>query len=188
MSAPTTARDTRSGFGFREGGPAYLAHRGPPNEAARMTRSDIVGYDWVIPAERIKNKREHVIPLSETARAILQETNGRLWRHLNGFSNLKKEFDRRCGVAGWIIHDLRRTARSLMSRAGVAAGRAMFGSFHGPRPRRLQPVRLSQREEGGLRSACDRNQPDRAATTRNDTVFWGTSGQLDPPPATSGLR
>jgi integrase len=31
----------------------------------------------------------------------------------------KAEFDRLCGVTGWRLHDLRRTARSLMSRAGV---------------------------------------------------------------------
>jgi hypothetical protein len=34
------------------------------------------------------------------------------WRYLNGFSNLKKEFDRRCGVSGWTLHDLRRTPRT----------------------------------------------------------------------------
>src|SRR5947209_13407122 len=33
----------------------------------------------------------------------------------------KLSFDRACGVNGWTIHDLRRTARSLMSRAGVNA-------------------------------------------------------------------
>ena len=31
----------------------------------------------------------------------------------------KAEFDKLCGVKDWRIHDLRRTARSLMSRAGV---------------------------------------------------------------------
>jgi integrase len=29
------------------------------------------------------------------------------------------QFDAKCGVTGWRLHDLRRTARSLMSRAGV---------------------------------------------------------------------
>ena len=29
------------------------------------------------------------------------------------------QFDKLCGVAGWRVHDARRTARSLMSRAGV---------------------------------------------------------------------
>jgi integrase len=31
----------------------------------------------------------------------------------------KTQFDQRCGVKDWRVHDLRRTARSLMSRAGV---------------------------------------------------------------------
>jgi integrase len=38
------------------------------------------------------------------------------------FSNLSREkatFDQRCGVTGWVLHDLRAAARSLMSRAGV---------------------------------------------------------------------
>lgn len=36
-----------------------------------------------------------------------------------GAGQYKARFDRSCGVEGWRIHDLRRTARSLMSRAGV---------------------------------------------------------------------
>ncbi len=35
------------------------------------------------------------------------------------FSRQKANFDKACGVQGWVLHDLRRTARSLMSRAGV---------------------------------------------------------------------
>jgi integrase len=36
-----------------------------------------------------------------------------------GFGATKASFDAKCGVAGWVIHDLRRSARSLLSRAGV---------------------------------------------------------------------
>jgi integrase len=36
-----------------------------------------------------------------------------------GAGQYKTRFDELCGVTGWRIHDLRRTARSLMSRAGV---------------------------------------------------------------------
>jgi integrase len=36
----------------------------------------------------------------------------------------KSDFDKICGVTGWVLHDLRRTARSLMSRAGVASEHA----------------------------------------------------------------
>jgi integrase len=38
---------------------------------------------------------------------------------LNGFNKRKIAFDEACGVTDWILHDLRRTARSLMSRAKV---------------------------------------------------------------------
>ncbi|MGO8923508.1 MAG: tyrosine-type recombinase/integrase [Xanthobacteraceae bacterium] len=38
---------------------------------------------------------------------------------LNGFNKRKAAFDKACGVTGWTLHDLRRTARSLMSRAGI---------------------------------------------------------------------
>jgi integrase len=38
---------------------------------------------------------------------------------LNGFNKRKAAFDKVCGVTNWTLHDLRRTARSLMSRAGV---------------------------------------------------------------------
>jgi integrase len=36
-----------------------------------------------------------------------------------GSGTYKAEFDELCGVTDWRVHDLRRTARSLMSRAGV---------------------------------------------------------------------
>jgi integrase len=36
----------------------------------------------------------------------------------------KRDFDAKCGVTGWRLHDLRRTARSLMSRAGVQSEHA----------------------------------------------------------------
>lgn len=37
----------------------------------------------------------------------------------NGFSKSKAALDQRTGIEGWVLHDLRRSARSLMSRAGV---------------------------------------------------------------------
>ena len=39
----------------------------------------------------------------------------------NGFSKSKERFDAKCGVSDWTLHDLRRTARSLMARAGVSS-------------------------------------------------------------------
>jgi integrase len=40
--------------------------------------------------------------------------------HFNGFSKAKAQFDAKLpGIAPWVIHDLRRTSRSLLSRANV---------------------------------------------------------------------
>src|SRR4029077_13728177 len=38
---------------------------------------------------------------------------------LSGFSSRHEVFKARCGVDGWTLHDLRRTARSLLSRTTV---------------------------------------------------------------------
>jgi integrase len=40
------------------------------------------------------------------------------------FSHLHAAFRKRCGVDGWTLHDLRRTARSLMARVGVPTDHA----------------------------------------------------------------
>jgi integrase len=44
---------------------------------------------------------------------------GRGQGHSNGHSKNKARLDRLSGVTDWVVHDLRRTARSLLSRAGV---------------------------------------------------------------------
>jgi integrase len=101
------------------------------NESARMVRAELSKGDWMIPAGRYKTKGDVVLPLSAAARALLDglpqidkcpyffTTDGK--RAIAGFSKAKKDFDKACGVTGWTLHDLRRTARSLMSRAGIAA-------------------------------------------------------------------
>ena len=102
-------------------------------EAAAMTRSEVVDGVWSIPAARSKNKVETVLPLSQAARDILASMPivkgvdyvfSRRTRPLGGFSQLKTKIDERCGFDDWTIHDLRRTARSLMSRAGVPTDHA----------------------------------------------------------------
>ena len=45
--------------------------------------------------------------------------NGRSIGPAFGSGTYKAAFDKLCGVTSWRVHDLRRTARSLMSRAGV---------------------------------------------------------------------
>jgi integrase len=109
-------------------------------EAARMEWKEIDGADWVLPAARNKTKVELVRPLSKAALDLLAKlrkfeggtfvftSDGR--RALGGFSKAKKAFDEQCDVTGWTLHDLRRTARSLMSRAGINADIAERGLGH----------------------------------------------------------
>jgi len=115
------------------------------NEAAHMRRGEVSGDEWTIPQERYKTGLELVIPLSDAAQAVLAAmpkigksglvftTDGK--HPLSGFSKFKSTFDAKVlailrerdpGVTlpRWTLHDLRRTARSLMSRASVPADHA----------------------------------------------------------------
>jgi integrase len=98
-----------------------------------MRWSEIVGTDWTLPAARNKTKVDLVRPLSAAALALLSRTpriagtdyvfsaDG---RRVGGMARRKKEIDAASGVVDWTLHDLRRTARSLMSRAGVPSEHA----------------------------------------------------------------
>jgi integrase len=92
-----------------------------------MTWDEIVGNDWVIPAVRMKGGLEHVVPLSPAARAVL-DSLPRLGRFaftgdgrtaMSGFGWRKDKLDKASGVTDWTLHDCRRTARSLLSRAQI---------------------------------------------------------------------
>jgi len=104
------------------------------SEAAEMTWAELDGTDWVLPAARNKTKLDLVRPLSQAAQELLAaqpRVDGCAFvfttdaKHpLSGFSKFKADFDKRCGVTGWALHDLRRTARSLLARAGVPSDHA----------------------------------------------------------------
>ena len=104
-------------------------------EVSAMHDREIKGDLWTIPKERSKNNREHVVPLTPQARRWIGNRQGFLFsttdgkKPFTGYSKAKRTLDaaiaRRRKEAGeppmpnWTLHDLRRTARSLMSRAGV---------------------------------------------------------------------
>ena len=92
------------------------------------------GMDWILPSSRNKVKIDLMRPLSPAAQIALKKlprigksgyiftTTGR--SPIGGFSKFKADFDQKAVVANWTLHDLRRTARSLMSRAGVPSDHA----------------------------------------------------------------
>jgi integrase len=117
------------------------------NESSEMHSTEIDGDLWTIPGERYKNKLDHVIPLTPAARALIggkpakAKKNG--WfvfsttegaKPFSGFSKAKLELDKaiaelreregRPPMPPWTLHDLRRSARSLMSRAKVPTDHA----------------------------------------------------------------
>jgi integrase len=124
------------------------------DEAGDMVRSELCdgGANWVIPQARLKqgkkSKQDMLVPLSKAAQAIVvaaqppgifvfagRNTN----KGMDNHSRRKKQFNEACGLAeNWTLHDLRRTARTLMSRllkSGVhvdtaerALGHAIIGA------------------------------------------------------------
>jgi integrase len=115
------------------------------DEVAHMSRKEI-GSDaiWTIPAERYKSKRPNFVPLSKTALAVIAAQPkhddcdyvfpSRAKTPYSGFSKSKAKLDKAVFAAmkkqakkvakvepmpNWTLHDLRRTAKTLMARAGV---------------------------------------------------------------------
>src|SRR5262249_49507886 len=95
------------------------------SEAADMAWSELDDGIWTLPGSRNKTKGDLVRPLNRRATAVLPAGVGKFVfstdgsTPISGFSKFKATFDKACGVADWTLHDLRRTARTLMSRAAV---------------------------------------------------------------------
>lgn len=100
---------------------------------------------WTLPPARTKNRAGHAMPLCALALAEL----GAIWPDdaaeldpghkllgrvrgsgLSGFSKIKAAVDKASGVTGWDWHDLRRTARTGMSRIGVSREAAEAALAH----------------------------------------------------------
>ncbi|SEL81032.1 Integrase [Sphingomonas palmae] len=108
---------------------------------------DMEAGDWVIPATRTKNQRDHLVPMSEQAITIVEAlqpeaalrrgpaitTDGKVG--ISGFSKLKERVDELvaelvasseearalvgAGVAEWVVHDLRRSLATGCQGLGV---------------------------------------------------------------------
>jgi integrase len=92
--------------------------------------------EWVIPQAKREKDSARSLMLPPAALNIIRAqprlgenpyvfASARSDGPITGLSMTKRAFDSRLsGVAPWTIHDLRRTARSLMSRAGVSSEHA----------------------------------------------------------------
>jgi integrase len=112
------------------------------SEASDMNRAELNAdcTEWLIPAGRYKTKLDHLVPLSRVARDLLAEmpvVGRKGWvfttagaTPISGFSKYKATFDRRAlelhatPLPNWTTHDLRRTSRTLLARAGINADHA----------------------------------------------------------------
>jgi integrase len=114
-------------------------------EVAHMSYKEISDDGvWTIPAERHKSKRSHYVPLSKVALTLIAAQSkvadcdyvfpsraktaytrsGKSKAVLDRavFKGMQKRAEKRAKVEplpNWTIHDLRRTAKTLMARAGV---------------------------------------------------------------------
>jgi integrase len=95
----------------------------------RMRWSDLEGDVWHIPEEPRAKSTGGDLKLPAAAIEIIRAQPkfasspyvfaGRSHGPFNGFAKAKTALDNASGVSGWRIHDLRRSSRSLMSRAGA---------------------------------------------------------------------
>jgi integrase len=98
--------------------------------AMRWADIDLEAGTWTLASSQTKAGRAHLVPLSSTAIDLLRaqprladfvfpgrRTDGA--RPVCGFSKAKVRLDKLCGVSGWVFHDLRRTASTVMAQLRV---------------------------------------------------------------------
>jgi integrase len=151
------------------------------NEALHMNWSEVSGGDWTLPASRNKTGVELIRPLSGAAQGIIVEMPkacefifSRNGKHaMGGLSQLKAQLDYASGTSGWTLHDLRRTARSLMSRAGVPSDHA---------------ERCLGHVIGGVRGVYDRHPYRAEMLHAYEALATLIAGIVDPQPNVVAMR
>jgi integrase len=106
------------------------------DEVARMERTELASDMslWTLPSDKAKNGAEHLVPLSQQARAVI-EAAPRVLREegergpdfvfrgeggvFSGWSKSKARLDKRSSVVDWTLHDLRRTCATGLQKLGV---------------------------------------------------------------------
>jgi integrase len=96
-------------------------------EVGGMKWGEIGDEGWLLPNERAKKGKGHLVPLSSLAKEILSDTpqigeyifRSRKDQPLQGWSNAKERADELAGIAEWHVHDLRRTFATTTRSLGV---------------------------------------------------------------------
>jgi len=108
----------------------------------RWSEIDLKTAMWNLPKEATKAGRKHDVPLSKAAVALLEKlprfgSGDYVWtttsgaKPINGFSKIKSRIDKHTkdhreekgiekNIEEWTMHDLRRTAATLMAKDNVA--------------------------------------------------------------------
>jgi integrase len=105
------------------------------DEIGALSWSEVFGNHIVLPGPRVKNGRDHIVPLSTPAQAILKARPKMLDRDFvfgrahsdggfTGWSSCKVLLNARVKAGGakvkdWVNHDLRRTVATRMAELGV---------------------------------------------------------------------
>jgi integrase len=107
----------------------FLALTGQRREEVAQASSgeiDAEARTWCIPGDRTKNRKAHIVHLSEPAwRVISGHLTGKYifptstGRYFQAYSQSKRLLDELSGIRGWRLHDLRRTIVSGMARMGI---------------------------------------------------------------------
>jgi integrase len=109
----------------------FLAFTGQRREEVARLKWDELDLGrrvWTLPKSRTKNRKAHLVHLSEQAMAVLIHAVQRGpyvfslagTKPFLGFSRAKRVLDQLSAVAAWRLHDLRRTCVSGMARLGIA--------------------------------------------------------------------
>ena len=99
-------------------------------EVAAMTWAEINDNLWTLPEERSKNGLAHVVHLTPAALDVLASAprdgdfvfSTRDSRPVSGFAKMKRRINSLIAddMAGWTLHDLRRTGATLLQRLGFS--------------------------------------------------------------------
>ena len=111
---------------------------------ARWREIDLKKKLWTVPPERFKSNASHLVPLSDSAVAIIEAlprftkgdhlfttTYGE--KPVAGFSKAKERIDKLMSAAPWVVHDIRRTVRTRLASLRVSDLVAEMVIGHGRR-------------------------------------------------------